>query len=383
MFRVSPIAGVSHKSELIIRLDEEVLPNATIASSLREAVHLRVISSGQIIFQFFGPHLAQASHARLDSFSNFTTEKFMDIRAWRPGDEVAILDLFGIVFGKSMTESFWRWRYLDHPAGGPMIALVWDGDRLAAHYAASHAPLVIDGTPTKAALSMTTMTHPDYRGQGLFERSASVLYDQISAVGVEVVWGFPNRNSNVPFRRKLNWDAIADIPVLTCDLRTVPSHKSSELVEVPAIDPRFDLVAGNTEGWRGDHRASYLAWRIDRNPVNTYIILTLPASAGLDGYAILKPYGAADLDLVALAATDDRAFPQLISGVLAAAASRGAQRVNCWSLPQDPTRLPLERAGFQATAPVTYFGARGLGGSQLRLDDARRWRIAMLDSDIY
>jgi hypothetical protein len=307
----------------------------------------------------------------------------MDIRAWQPGDEAAILSLFETVFGKPMTEAFWRWRYLDHPAGGPMIALVWDGDRLAAHYAASHAPLMIEGRPTAAALSMTTMTHPDYRGQGLFERSASVLYEQIGAAGVDVIWGFPNRNSNVPFRRKLNWDSIADIPVLTCDLRTLPPQKPSELVEVSKIDPRFDFVCDNTDGWRGDHRAAYLSWRIDRNPINTYIILTLPSSDGLDGYAILKPYGDTDLDLVALAALDERAFPQLIAGVLAAGSARGAQKVNCWSLPQDPTRIPLERAGFQATTPVTYFGARSLGGSQLRLDDARRWRIAMLDSDIY
>lgn len=307
----------------------------------------------------------------------------MDIRPWQPGDEIAIMGLFETVFGKPMTEAFWRWRYLDHPAGGPMIALAWDGDRLAAHYAASHAPLVIDGATTAAALSMTTMTHPDYRGQGLFERSASVLYEQMAAAGVEVVWGFPNRNSNVPFRRKLAWSAIADIPVLACELRPNHGAASNTLVEVAAIDTRFDLKRQDHEGLHGDHRAAYLSWRIDRNPANRYVILTLPASQDLDGYAILKPYGETEFDLVALAAADDRAYPELISGVLATAAARGAQRVNCWSLPHDPARNPLERAGFQATAPVTYFGGRTLGGAAVELNDPRRWRIAMIDSDIY
>jgi hypothetical protein len=43
----------------------------------------------------------------------------------------------------------------------------------------------------------------------------------------------------------------------------------------------------------------------------------------------------------------------------------------------------LEHMGFQAAAPVTYFGARGLSGIELQLEDPRRWRIAMIDSDIY
>ena len=307
----------------------------------------------------------------------------MEIRVWQPGDEVAILDLFGIVFGKPMAEAFWRWRYLDHPAGGPLIALAWDGDRLAAHYAASRAPLLVDGISRPAALSMTTMTHPDYRGQGLFERSASVLYDQMTAEGIEAVWGFPNRNSNVPFRRKLQWSAIADIPVLACDIR--PGKPAPQtLLGVARIDARFDLGRPPAAGVQADHRADILHWRIDCHPQNRYLILTLPASVGLDGYAILKPYGDADFDLVLLAAADDRAYPDLIAGTLAAVEARGGRRINCWSMPQDPARIALERVGFQAVAPVTYFGARGLSaGVNLRLEDARRWRIAMVDSDIY
>ena len=230
---------------------------------------------------------------------------------------------------------------------------------------------------------MTTMTHPDYRGQGLFERCASALYEQIAAAGVEVVWGFPNRNSNVPFRRKLQWSAVADIPVLACDLRPGQPVAQSSLVEVSAIDARFNLRNAPMAKLQGDHCAEFLSWRIDRNPSNTYVILTLPASDGLDGYAILKPYGETDFDLVAMAAVEDDVYSELIMGVLRAAQSRGARRVSCWSLPQDPTRIALERAGFQATAPVTYLGARVLGGADLQVDDARRWRIAMIDSDVY
>lgn len=307
----------------------------------------------------------------------------MEIRAWQPGDETAILDLFNTTFGKPMSEAFWRWRYMDHPSGGPMVSLAWDGDRLAAHYAASHAPLVVNGIATPAGLSMTTMTHPDYRGQGLFERSAAALYDQMSGAGARVVWGFPNRNSNVPFRRKLKWSAIADIPTLSCEVPQGRPRLAQPLVQAEKIDGSFDFARPGFDGLQGDRRSEILAWRIDRNPVNRYVILTLPKPGGMDGYAILKPYGETDIDLVALEVADDRAYPDLIAGVLDAAAARGARKVNCWSLPCDPARVPYERAGFQATAPVTYFGAMALNGAVAHLDDPRRWRIAMIDSDIY
>ncbi|WP_299841107.1 GNAT family N-acetyltransferase [uncultured Paracoccus sp.] len=307
----------------------------------------------------------------------------MEIRAWQPGDEAAILDLFATTFGTPMTEAYWRWRYLDHPAGGPLIALAWDENRLAAHYAASRAPLLVDGTPLQAALSMTTMTHPDYRGQGLFERTASVLYEQMAQDGIHAVWGFPNRNSNVPFRRKLDWSAISDVPVLVRDIRPDESLSPDSLVPADHVDERFSSVASPVEGLQGDRRADLLSWRIDQNPNNRYLILTLPGGDGLDGYAVLKPYGDAEFDLVLMAAGDARAYPDLIAGSLAAAKARGARRVNCWSLPQDPARIALERAGFQASAPVTYFGGRVLSGQDAGLSDARRWRIAMIDSDIY
>lgn len=307
----------------------------------------------------------------------------MEIRAWQPGDEAAILMLFETVFGTPMSKEFWQWRYLEHPAGSPLIALAWDGDRLAAHYGACRAPLLVDGQSRPAALSMTTMTHPDYRGQGLLERVALALYEQSASDDLYAVWGFPNRNVNVPRRRKLGWSAIADIPVMTRDIRPGESFSQGSLIESARIDSRFDTVLPQYQGLQGDRRAEFLSWRIDRNPANRYQILTLPASGGLDGYAILKPYGETEFDLVLMAANDEKAYPDLIVGSLAAAEARGARRVNCWSLPQDPTRIHLERAGFQATSPVTYFGGRVLSGNKAGFDDPRRWRIAMIDSDVY
>ncbi len=307
----------------------------------------------------------------------------MHIAPWRPGDETAIVDLFSTVFRQQMTPEFWRWRYNDHPSGPPLVILAWDGDRLAAHYAASHAPLLVMGQPVPAALSMTTMTHPDYRGQGLFERTAETLYAQLEEMGMSAVWGFPNRNSSVPFRKKLSWHAVADIPAMSRTLQPDERFPADLLTEVDRIDARFDSVKPPQAALRADHSHQILSWRIDRNPVNRYIRLVMGSAERLDGYAILKHYKDTDYDLVLMAANDPKAYPDLIAGALSQVRSLGGTRLSCWSLPQDETRLPLERAGFTATAPVTYFGGRVLRSIQPDFSDARGWRLSMIDSDLY
>ncbi len=309
----------------------------------------------------------------------------MEIRPWQPGDEVQIRALFQTVFGAEMSEAFWNWRYRDHPAGDPMVMLAWDGDRLAAHYAASFAPLLVEGEPVLAALSMTTMTHSDYRGQGLFEKTASALYDEIAGRGVQAIWGFPNRNSNIPFRAKLSWHGIADVPVLVRELREGEVFASHDAVEMDAITAGFDAAGRIAAGIRADRRHDYLAWRVDRNPLNRYIRLALPGADGraVAGYAILKSWKDTEFDLVALEAGDAGDCAKLVAASLAAVQKRGGAKVNCWSLAHRPERIALERAGFAPVGLTTNFGGRGFGPALAALPRADQWKIDMLDSDIY
>lgn len=312
----------------------------------------------------------------------------IEIRAWQPGDEAAVLDLFEVSFGRSMSLDFWTWRYRDHPGGGPLVMLAWDGDRLVAHYGASHAPLRVDGAVVPAALSMTTMTHPDYRGRGLLERAGGALYETLVAAGHVAVWGFPNAMINAARQTKLAWVPIADVATLTLNLagRAVAHSRSQEVVETEATDLRFAVLAERLAGpgtIRAARDGGILAWRVDRNPVNRYTRLVLPDGDAIMGYAICKPYGADALDLVELVADGPAAADALIAAAAERAAAEGRVRLNTWCLNRDPARLAFERSGFAATAPVTYLGGRALGPLGRDLTDPRLWRLAMLDSDVY
>jgi hypothetical protein len=267
--------------------------------------------------------------------------------------------------------------------------LAWDGDRLAAHYAASRATLEVEGARFPAALSMTTMTHPDFRGRGLLEATGEALYAAMTSEGAKASLGFPNQMVHAARLTKLGWVDIVDAPTMTADLRhpvrgDAPSEAAA-VVELDRIDARFGRLAARLArqtpvGFARD--AATLAWRIDANPVNRYRRLALPVGDEIAGYALLKPWGETAMDLVDLRAEDETAARALLAAARTCAVAAGATRLHAWRLPRDAWRATFERAGFAAGAPVTYFGGRILA-MDADLDDPRRWRLAMIDSDLY
>lgn len=309
----------------------------------------------------------------------------LDLRPYQHGDEARIIDLFEQSFGSAIAPEFWRWRYLDHPAGGPLIELAWDGDRLAAHYAVSHAPLTIDGEPTAASLSMTTMTHPDYRGMGLFPSLAERLYARLGEMGHALVHGFPNVMSHSTFAKSLGWQDVRPLPMLA----VAPSKARGCSLEpkvrrVDVIDDAFADLLGALPvrtGIRRSRDAELMRWRIDANPQHSYERWLLMEGGEAAAYAIAKAFGDGALDLVEIDG-EPAAVAALIGHVVADAAGRQISAVSTWCSLGDPMHASFERKGFTMAAPVTYHGGRAFREGD-DLFDPRRWSVSMLDSDLF
>lgn len=318
-----------------------------------------------------------------------TIIKGLDIRPWRPGDEHDICALFESSFGRTMGLEFWRWRFAMHPAGDPLVMLAWDGDQLVAHYGASQAPLLVDNEVVRSALSMTTMTQPDYRGRGLVELLGEALYARLAADGFAAAWGFPNAMINATRRRKLSWDPVCDVATLSMPVTSLREAKADPHLQVnrlDKVDRRFGELTrsiSRPDEICGLRDADVLAWRIDQNPMNHYTRWVIEEGPDLTGYAITKTYGQSDMDIVDLCAVGARQTASLLSAIGGAAKSKGVKQLNTWVLPNAPTRIAVERFGFAVTAPVTYLGGRALNNAIGDLTDSRRWRVSMLESDLY
>jgi len=93
----------------------------------------------------------------------------MEVKKYQPGDETKIIQLFNLCFNQEMSLEVWNWRFLNNPFTKEIfVHLMWEGEDLVGHYAVSPVNMLVNGEELKTALSMTTMTHPDYGGEGNF-----------------------------------------------------------------------------------------------------------------------------------------------------------------------------------------------------------------------
>jgi Acetyltransferase (GNAT) domain len=312
----------------------------------------------------------------------------LEVRPYQSGDEAAIVDLFELTFGRPLTAAYWQWRFRDNPTGRTMIEVAVSGSTMAAHYAVSPVVVSVRGGDVMTALSMTTMTHPEFRGRGLFVALAESIYKRMTEAAMDMVWGFPNVISHRGFLRELAWVDIHEVPTFTRILaqgRALPAP-SGNIVELSSIDARFDLLWDEVKTRqpvlvRRDSR--YLSWRYGANPDNAYTLLASLQGDHLMGYAFCKRYHDT-VDLVDLLSVSDEAGIDLLWGVSRWAREAGARSVGLWLNSSLPLHHELEKYGFCNAEPITYFGARrlrpGLGDE---IYDFRQWYLTMGDSDVY
>lgn len=82
-----------------------------------------------------------------------------------------------------------------------------------------------NGNILLAAQSGDTMTHSQHRGKGLFVTLAKMTYQLAKENGVQIVFGFPNKNSYPGFVNKLNWVHKEDMHLYKIKVTTLPLAK--------------------------------------------------------------------------------------------------------------------------------------------------------------
>lgn len=110
------------------------------------------------------------------------------------------------------TDSFRFW-YKSNPCGNVISVNAFDGDKMVAHYACIPIEMRIAGRIAKGIHSMATVTHPDYRGRGLFRTLAQKTYEIAQQEEYEFVSGVANANSYPGFIKHLGFYLIDRLDV--------------------------------------------------------------------------------------------------------------------------------------------------------------------------
>jgi hypothetical protein len=358
------------------------------------------------------------------------------IRDYREGDEAAIVALFEKVFGKPMGRTrsapHWRWEYTQNPVGPRTIELVWDGATLAGQYAVSPRRVWCGGREVLAALSLDTMTHPDYARQGIFTASADACYEAMAERGFAFVYGFPKASSVGAFERRLSWSLVMKMPVHVKPIDV--GRFVAEKVDRPRLAPWLSLgsrmlsrapgIVANTrrrwqsrvpvevtacsaiEEWADDLWArcrahhhvwvvrdrAYLDWRYDARPESDYVFLRAEAGGTIVGLAVLavatREQGRICFVMELLAdPTLSAALPTLLAAIEAQARAQSCAFVSAIVPPGSRYRgaflahayLPLPERLFPQEL---HFGVRRTSDEVIpELLDARAWHLTWGDTN--
>lgn len=109
-------------------------------------------------------------------------------------------------------EGFRHW-YLENPIGKVISYNAFYEDKIVAHYACVPVKMKVDGRVVNGLLDMSTVTHPEHRGKGLFKTLAKITYEQAVKEGYEFVIGVANANSFPGYMKYFNFSFISQLDV--------------------------------------------------------------------------------------------------------------------------------------------------------------------------
>ena len=229
------------------------------------------------------------------------------IRAYRDGDERAILGLFNRYFPHSPRSlEHFRWKYRDDPFGSERISLTFAGAQLAGHYAGYGVPFRMYDGAKKRELNANqigdTMTDLSVRhiGRGptsVLGRTALHFYENFCEGKVAFNYGFNVDNIQKFSLRFLRSDRVEPVTYRFAPL--LPPIKRSErwlrgysfeLVREtgPEFDELFERVASSYR-FCVRRNAAYIRWRYLQFPdVPEYAVIAVRKWRKLAGWIAFR-----------------------------------------------------------------------------------------------
>jgi GNAT superfamily N-acetyltransferase len=350
------------------------------------------------------------SSATKDLGQQLTTRRW-SAREYRQGDGQALQDLHDSVFGTQVSADTWEWQYLRSPAGQAVVVVAESDEGIAGQYALIPLRMKAQGRLCIGGLSLDTMVHPDYRGQGVFLRLAERVYQLAAERGIDFVYGFPNQNSHHAFIARLNWrdlhngvpiwakplnidsivqkrfvksgliaalgGTVGKVAVNLLSRNSATTGPTCHIRETASFDDRFDSLWNEASSeWNVAvvRDRAYLTWRYVDKPGGGYTILVAERGEELLGYVVLKCVPRFGLEIGLLVDMvwipgEKGVANALISAGLECFASGKMDLVGCLMLPSAPYSRDLKEMGFfkvprRLLPQNMYLGGCSLVGEQ-------------------
>lgn len=346
----------------------------------------------------------------------------LEYRPFRKGDERALSELFGEVFGWEPIEDYWRWKYFENPAGKHEAHVVADDEKIVGEIAAIPAKVKLGSGDVIASQTCDIVISPRYRKGTPFFRLHRRVTKEVDRRGWEFVFGISVKSTYRISTKTLGFDGAGPVRRLVkilnpdpfirnrfrtrflsetlgflgasglkfLDKRRLRPSREVEIQEVTNFDSSFDEL---WERRAHDYEimvvrdSEYLNWRYKRNPLQEYRTLVAfrnNAPAGLIIFCSRMEKGIKRgyiLDLLA-SPNDDDLIRFLIGQAVLELYSERADIVSMW-LFEHTTAFGLSRQmGFALKETPHDLIVRSHGDYDSEyLADRSKWFLTIGDSD--
>src|SRR4051812_2730833 len=205
-----------------------------------------------------------------------------------------LLPIMKDAFGKTVDIGYFRWKFIDNPAGSFLgfIARSPEGE-IGAYYGVIPERYNVAGTTRTLYQSCDTMTHSQHRRRGLFQMLALHCYQHLRERGELFVIGFGGGQSTPGFL-KFGWRQLFDVrpfmlPSALCALKLLRPPPSG--ITVRAVTRAEDIgpLIGESDKTSAIYLIKdkrFLDWRL-ANPRRAYRILLSESAGKAAGYALV------------------------------------------------------------------------------------------------
>ncbi|MBI4929248.1 MAG: GNAT family N-acetyltransferase [Bacteroidetes bacterium] len=249
-----------------------------------------------------------------------------------------------LCFGRASTIDFYHWKYYENSEGNVIgyVAKNEEGE-LVGYWGAIPDAYYINGKKNVMYLACDTMTHPNYRRMGIFEKLAALTCDELKRQGKSLAKVFPGEIPYSGYIKKLHWKGLGRIkPHFKISLqlkieillsKIIPSNPLFHFTDTDIISEAIndlDKVISMQFPIAKARDKSYLEWRF-KDPSASHRIIYCYKNETLVGYCIYCIEKNLLLLIKDIYSLENDAYSMLFNKIYQITINNKLKGIYCWS----------------------------------------------------
>lgn len=313
-----------------------------------------------------------------------------------PGKELLnLLILFKKMYPNlSWSEDYFRWQYLNNPAGTAISFVARRGEEILGNWTAIPFEMHVRGQKRSGWRVQDVLTLPAFAGLGIYFRLSSMGNDFLKNQPKSLPFAFPNEKSHNGFI-KHRWTPAMRIPlwILSDAHQIQPDRPKTTIRELTVFDPSVNSI-WNAHSQRYafalNRNDRYLNWRYFSRPGAAYKAFKLSKNQS-ESMLILKTFKRENGELWTHIcdffqnSDDPSMLNDALSHTIYFAKKEGSRYLSLWR-PQGKSDLILSDHGFQIQRDLTRWLLVSSNDPDISSEDLcqeETWHLSMGDSDVY